>query len=79
MQNSLVDNCLNKLSVVSAKIDATSPLKTLSRGYSIARTKDNKVIKSKNDVTENMNFSLVLSDGTVDCKTLTNNRGVNNE
>jgi len=66
-QNSIVDSFINKLSVIAAQIDATSPLKTLSRGYSIARIGD-KVIKSTNDVSENMDFSLILSDGTVDCK-----------
>ena len=72
-QTAIVDNYFNKLSVVSAKIDSTSPLKTLSRGYSIART-ENKVIKSVDDVKENMDFSLVLSDGTVNCKTICANK-----
>ena len=68
-QNINVERFWNRLSVAAAKIDATSPLKTLSRGYSIART-DDKVIKSITDVADNMNFSLVLSDGSVKCKTI---------
>ncbi len=68
-QNLNVERFWNRLSVAAAKIDATSPLKTLSRGYSIART-DDKVIKSITDVADNMNFSLVLSDGSVKCKTI---------
>lgn len=68
-QSEIIDNNFNKLSVLAAKIDATSPLKTLSRGYSIAQT-ENKVIKSVDVLEKGMNFSLILSDGVADCKTV---------
>ena len=50
-----------------AKLDALSPLKVLSRGYSIAEV-DGKVIKSVNDISNGDKFKLKLSDGTVNCQ-----------
>ncbi|MBR6573270.1 MAG: exodeoxyribonuclease VII large subunit [Clostridia bacterium] len=51
---------------VIAKLDALSPLKLLSKGYSVA-TKDNSIIKSVEDLSVKDNFKLTLSDGTADC------------
>lgn len=50
-----------------AKLDALSPLKVLSRGYSIAEV-DGKVIKSVNDISNGDKFKLKLSDGTLNCQ-----------
>lgn len=75
-QKSRTETYLSQLSVLAAKIDATSPLKTLSRGYSIAR-EGQKVLKSADDFTENMSFTLTLSDGSVDCNAVKINRGEN--
>ncbi|MBR6408090.1 MAG: exodeoxyribonuclease VII large subunit [Clostridia bacterium] len=50
----------------TAKLDALSPLKVLSRGYSIAKKQD-AIIKSVNDVIAGEKFELVLSDGSVEC------------
>ena len=50
-----------------AKLDALSPLKVLSRGYSIAEV-NGKVIKSVNDISNGDKFKLKLSDGTVNCQ-----------
>ena len=50
-----------------AKLDALSPLKVLSRGYSIAEV-NGKVIKSANDISNGDKFKLKLSDGTVNCQ-----------
>ncbi len=63
-------NVLNQyeatLSVISAKLDAFSPLKTLSRGYSIV-TKADKLVKSVNDINANDSVKLRFSDGVADC------------
>jgi len=48
-----------------ASIDALSPLKTLSRGYSVVQNKDGKVIKSIKDVNKNDELSLTLQDGNI--------------
>ena len=44
------------------KLDALSPLKTLARGYSIT-TKDDKIVKSVNDVNTGDKVNLRFSDG----------------
>ena len=49
-----------------SKIDALSPLKTLSRGYSVAQKEDGKVVKSINDVNINESLKLTLTDGKID-------------
>ena len=50
-----------------AKLDALSPLKTLSRGYSIALTKEGKLISHAADAVPGTEFTLKLSDGEADC------------
>lgn len=49
-----------------AKLDALSPLKVLSRGYSVAQ-KDGKVLKHTNDVSVGDKFTLKLIDGSLNC------------
>ena len=49
-----------------AKIDALSPLKTLSRGYSVVQDESTgKVIKSVNDVKKDDKINLILTDGKI--------------
>ena len=48
-----------------SKLDALSPLKTLSRGYIIAE-KDKKLIKSYKDLNKNDKVTLTFIDGTKD-------------
>jgi len=55
-----------RLSSVASKLDALSPLKVLSRGYSIAYIGD-KVVKNTADVSPGDKLSLRVSDGFVDC------------
>ena len=50
---------------IVAKIDALSPLKTLSRGYSVVQNIDGKVVKSVNDVSKNDKINLILTDGKI--------------
>ncbi len=47
---------------IVAKLDAYSPLKTLSRGYSITE-KDGKIVKTVNDLKERDNILIHLVDG----------------
>lgn len=51
-----------------AKLDALSPLKTLSRGYCVACNLDNKVIKSVNDVKKDEELNITLTDGKINVK-----------
>lgn len=48
-----------------AKIDTLSPLKTLTRGYSVTETEDGKVIKSIEDVNKSDKLNVILTDGKI--------------
>lgn len=47
----------------TAKLDSLSPLKTLTRGYSIVTEQEGKIIKSVNDLNSGEKVNLRLSDG----------------
>jgi len=48
-----------------SKIDALSPLKTLTRGYSVVENSDNKIIKSINDVKSKDELNITVTDGKI--------------
>ncbi len=54
------------LSLSVAKLDSLSPLKTLSRGFSIA-LKGEKKVTSVNDITQNDEIKVLFSDGEANC------------
>lgn len=54
----------SQLVAAAAKLDALSPLKVLTRGYSIAEDDSGKVITSTADAKPDTEFTLRLSDGT---------------
>ncbi len=56
-----------QLAQYAAKLDALSPLKTLTRGYSIAVDKDGAVLREIKDFTKGMDFALKVRDGEIDC------------
>lgn len=51
----------------TAKLDALSPLQTLSRGYSIPTTEDGTVIRSAEEMKKGMEFTLRLKNGSREC------------
>ena len=51
----------------AAKLDALSPLQTLSRGYAIPTREDGTVIRSVGEVKSGDEFTLRLKDGSRDC------------
>lgn len=55
------------LAADAAKLDALSPLQTLSRGYSIPTKHDGTVIRSVKEVKPGDEFTLRLKDGNTDC------------
>lgn len=59
-QNALIKNV--------SKLDALSPLKVLSRGYSLATDKSGKSITSIDEAKSGEEFSLKFHDGTAECK-----------
>lgn len=46
-----------------AKLDAMSPLKVLSRGYSVVRNSENQILRSTSDVQIGENLTITLSEG----------------
>ncbi len=62
--NNIVKEKKNSLSKHIAKLDALSPLKVLSRGYSLATDNDGNLISKMSDATPDTEFLLRLSDGT---------------
>ena len=64
VNDKIIDKKKNEFVNVVNKLDALSPLKTLSRGYSVI-LKDDKVIKSEKDVKVGEQFSVKMSDGEI--------------
>lgn len=69
--SSAINNIINKKNIILVKnitkIDSLSPLKTLSRGYSIAE-KDGKILKSVTQVNREDRIELKVTDGIVKTK-----------
>lgn len=58
---------------LTAKLDAMSPLKVLTRGYSMAQNNDGTIIRSVTDVYNGNSISVILSDGIIEAE-VTNTR-----
>ena len=58
---------INEFKINISKLDSLSPLKIMSRGYSLV-TKDSKVIKEIKDVKINDNVNIELKDGHINAK-----------
>ena len=52
---------------LTAKLDAMSPLKVLSRGYVITQDDKGEVVTTASSVQKGDNLSLYMQDGTVQC------------
>ncbi len=57
----------NRFTALAAGLDAMSPLKVLSRGYSVA-SRDGVVIKSAKKIMPGDNIGIRLKDGSLDCE-----------
>jgi exodeoxyribonuclease VII large subunit len=58
-----------RVGTVAGKLNALSPLATLSRGYSIARSPDGRTLSSVADFVDGELFDVILSDGSVSART----------
>lgn len=65
--NVKLSNSESQLMQLTAKMDALSPLKIMGRGFLFAKTSDDKVLKSVNDITEKEKINLRLCDGNAYC------------
>ncbi|MCX7923259.1 MAG: exodeoxyribonuclease VII large subunit [Clostridia bacterium] len=61
------DNERAKISLLTGKLDSLSPLKILTRGYSVAKKLDGLVIKSVNEVKNGDKIEVRMRDGKINC------------
>ncbi|MDO4815382.1 MAG: exodeoxyribonuclease VII large subunit [Bacillota bacterium] len=73
-------NSANRNSFVrlAASLDAMSPLKVISRGYSIAADKNGELVRSISDVELNDKIRLMVKDGILKCRVV-EREALNNE
>jgi exodeoxyribonuclease VII large subunit len=64
-QDQQLNRKMKNFVAMTAKLDAMSPLKVLSRGYSMAHKADGKIIRSIGDVAAGDTIHLTLEDGQV--------------
>jgi exodeoxyribonuclease VII large subunit len=57
------------IGTAAARLNALSPLATLSRGYAVARDEDGTALTSARDFTPELDFELLLHDGRVKART----------
>ena len=55
---------------LTAKLDAMSPLKVLSRGYAMAQTEDGQLLRSVNQIHPGENAEIILGDGVLSTQIL---------
>ena len=55
-----------KFMTYTAKLDAMSPLKVMTRGYSLVHNRDGKLVSSVQDVEDGMQIAVSVSDGSFD-------------
>lgn len=60
----------SQLNIMGAQLDSMSPLKTLTRGYSIILNADSHVITSIEDVTIGENITARLANGNLTCQVM---------
>lgn len=58
----------DSMAMLLGKLDALSPLKVLSRGYSLASTKDGALLTSQKQVNAGDEISVRLNDGSIICE-----------
>ena len=62
-QNQSIYRCNQRYISLTAKLDAMSPLKVLTRGYAMAQARDGSVIRSVSQVCPNEEIDISFSDG----------------
>ncbi len=65
--SSKLENYSTEISHFSARLEGTSPLKVLARGYSFAKDDNGFNIKSTENIKSGDKISVVLTDGSLEC------------
>ncbi len=66
--DSKLENYCMALSHYSARLEGTSPLKVLARGYSYVKDENGFTVKSASNVKTDDSIAVVLSDGELECR-----------
>lgn len=66
-EKNTLDVEMRRFAALTAKLDALSPLKVLSRGYAMAQKSDGTVVKSASQVELGENIALSLGQGSLKC------------
>ncbi len=66
-EKDMVDRQSRRFAAATAKLDALSPLKVLSRGYAMAQNKNGTVLKSTSQVDLGDNIAVRLGQGSLRC------------
>lgn len=69
-QRTKLETLKNRLALAESSLDSISPLATLSRGYSIARSQGGRLILSAEETAPGDVIELILADGKLKCKVL---------
>ncbi len=65
---SKLENYYTDLSHYSARLEGTSPLKVLARGYSYVKDENGFTVKSASNVKTDDSIAVILSDGELECR-----------
>ncbi len=65
--DSKLENYFTALSHYSARLEGTSPLKVLARGYSFVKDENGFTVKSARSINNGDTLSVILADGEVEC------------
>ena len=65
-----VDADSRRFAQLTAKLDAMSPLKVLTRGYAVAEKEDGQILRSVNQAVPGERITVSLSDGSITAKVL---------
>lgn len=64
-ENAAIDRNRRRYLTNTAKLDAMSPLKVLTRGYAMVQSEDHTIVRSVNQIRQGESLCIAVSDGTV--------------
>ena len=64
-ENQIINRCNQRYIGLTAKLDAMSPLKVLTRGFSMAQTEDGKLLRSVSQVELGQRITVHVGDGSL--------------
>ena len=63
-----LDRSRHRLGAGAGRLDSLSPLAVLSRGYSLTRTADGRIVRTWRDVAAGDAVNVLLHHGSLDCR-----------